>query len=155
MGDKLLLKLNIYGKPIANKYCEGKVKRTLKRGLKDLKSLRRKWQKSNHLYTMYVLLKGFVRVLYFIGCPLQIPQAALFSYARGKMRFICGSHLFRSPCFGMSWAEKPYMSLRGLRAILPKWLLLSRLETRTKESIQYASVRVEKPERIRKLRISC
>ena len=42
MGDKLLLKLNIYGKPIANKYCEGKMKRTLKRGLKDLKSLKRK-----------------------------------------------------------------------------------------------------------------
>ena len=45
MGDKLLLKLNIYGKPIANKYCEGKMKRTLKRGLKDLKSLRRKVRK--------------------------------------------------------------------------------------------------------------
>ena len=30
------------GKPIANKYCEGKVKRTLKRGLKDLKPLERK-----------------------------------------------------------------------------------------------------------------
>ncbi len=29
-------------KPIANKYCEGKMKRTLKRGLKDLKSLKRK-----------------------------------------------------------------------------------------------------------------
>jgi len=42
MGDKLLLRLNIYGKSIANKYCEGKMKRTLKRGLKDLKSLRRK-----------------------------------------------------------------------------------------------------------------
>jgi hypothetical protein len=42
MGDKLLLKLNIYGKPIANKYYEGKMKRTLKRGLKDLKLLRRK-----------------------------------------------------------------------------------------------------------------
>ena len=28
--------------------------------------------------------------------------------------------------------------------ILPKWLLLSRLETRTKESTLYASVRVEK-----------
>jgi hypothetical protein len=54
-----------------------------------------------------------------------------------------------------SWAAKLESSLRGLRAILPKWLLLSRLETRTKESIQYASVRVEKPERIRKLRISC
>jgi hypothetical protein len=30
------------GKPIANKYCEGKMKRTLKRMLKDLKPLRRK-----------------------------------------------------------------------------------------------------------------
>jgi len=43
MGDKLLLKLNIYGRPIANKYSEGKMKTTLKRGLKDLKSLRRNW----------------------------------------------------------------------------------------------------------------
>ena len=38
MGDKLLLRLNIDGRPIANKYCEGKMKRTLKRGLKDVKS---------------------------------------------------------------------------------------------------------------------
>jgi hypothetical protein len=30
------------GKPIANKYCEGKMKRTLRRMLKDLKLLRRK-----------------------------------------------------------------------------------------------------------------
>jgi malate synthase len=29
-------------KPIANKYCEGKVKRALKRGLKDVKPLERK-----------------------------------------------------------------------------------------------------------------
>ena len=36
MGDKLLLRLNIYGKPIANKYCEGKMKRTLKRESKVL-----------------------------------------------------------------------------------------------------------------------
>ena len=41
-GDILLPRLNIDGKPIANKYCEGKVKRTLKRGSKDLKPLRRK-----------------------------------------------------------------------------------------------------------------
>ena len=33
-GGKFLLKLNISEKPIAHKYCEGKVKRTLKRGLK-------------------------------------------------------------------------------------------------------------------------
>jgi hypothetical protein len=42
VGDKLLLRLNICGKPIANKYCEGKMKSTLKRGSKDLKSLGRK-----------------------------------------------------------------------------------------------------------------
>ena len=42
VGDKLLLRLNICGKPIANKYCEGKMKSTLERELKDLKSLRRK-----------------------------------------------------------------------------------------------------------------
>jgi len=42
MGDKLLLKLNTNGKPIANKYCEVKMKRTLKREVKDLKPLRRK-----------------------------------------------------------------------------------------------------------------
>jgi hypothetical protein len=32
----------MYGKPIANKYCEGKMKRTLKRESKDLKLLKRK-----------------------------------------------------------------------------------------------------------------
>ena len=34
MGGNFLLKLNIVPRPIANKYCEGKVKRTLERGLK-------------------------------------------------------------------------------------------------------------------------
>ena len=34
-GDRLLLRLNICRKPIANKYCEGKMKRTLKRELKS------------------------------------------------------------------------------------------------------------------------
>ena len=34
MGGKFHLKLNICGRPIANKYREGKMKRTLKRELK-------------------------------------------------------------------------------------------------------------------------
>ena len=34
MGGKFHLKLNIASRPIANKYHEGKVKRTLKRELK-------------------------------------------------------------------------------------------------------------------------
>jgi hypothetical protein len=39
--DKLLLRLNICGKPIANKYGEGKMKSNLGRLLKELKPLRR------------------------------------------------------------------------------------------------------------------
>ena len=39
MGGKLLLKLNIGTRPIANKYREGKMKSTLKRKLKYVKPL--------------------------------------------------------------------------------------------------------------------
>ena len=38
MGGNFLLKLNIDPRPIANKYREGKVKRTLERGLKESES---------------------------------------------------------------------------------------------------------------------
>ena len=41
MGGKFHLKLNITRKPIAQKYCEGKVKRTLKRELKVLEIAKR------------------------------------------------------------------------------------------------------------------
>jgi len=34
VGVKFHLKLNMEERPIANKYCEGKMKRTLKKGLK-------------------------------------------------------------------------------------------------------------------------
>ena len=39
----------------------------------------------------------------------------------------------------------------GLRAILPKRLLPTRLETRTKESTRHASVLAEKPTRVMKV----
>ena len=39
MGGNCLLKLNIDPRPIANKYSDGKVKRTLKRELKCVKSV--------------------------------------------------------------------------------------------------------------------
>ena len=41
MGGNFLLKLNIDSRPIAKKYREGKVKRTLKRGLKVPETARR------------------------------------------------------------------------------------------------------------------
>jgi len=40
-GDRFHLKLNILERPIAKKYCEGKVKRTLKRELKVLEIVER------------------------------------------------------------------------------------------------------------------
>jgi hypothetical protein len=43
--------------------------------------------------------------------------------------------------------RKPQCGLRVLREILSKWLLPTRLETRTKESNNYASLRVQKPMR--------
>jgi len=53
MGGKFLLRLNISERPIANKYREGKVKRTLKRKLKVREIVKREtfpgiiaWQKS-------------------------------------------------------------------------------------------------------------
>jgi len=41
MGDRFHPKLNTLGTPIAKKYCEGKVKRTLKRELKVLEIVER------------------------------------------------------------------------------------------------------------------
>jgi len=41
IGDRFHLKLNISRTPIAKKYCEGKVKRTLKRELKVLEIVER------------------------------------------------------------------------------------------------------------------
>ena len=41
LGGRFHLKLNISGRPIAKKYCEGKVKRTLKRRLKVLEIVKR------------------------------------------------------------------------------------------------------------------
>jgi hypothetical protein len=49
---------------------------------------------------------------------------------------------------GVCWRA---CGLRKLRAILPKWFLPTRLETRTKESNIYASVLVEKPTRVMKV----
>ena len=62
-----------------------------------------------------------------------------------KMRLDCKNKL---KC--VFTQSKLQTGLRDLRMILSKWLLLTRLETRTKESTYYASVRVEKLKRVPK-----
>ena len=59
-----------------------------------------------------------------------------------RMRLACENKVSSVFCDSNS-----YTSLRDLRMILSKWLLSTRLETRTKESTYYASVGVEKPKR--------
>ena len=49
MGGNFLLKLNIDSRPIANKYREGKVKRTLKRELKVPETARREANETSFL----------------------------------------------------------------------------------------------------------
>ena len=51
LGGRFHLKLNISERPIAKKYCEGKVKRTLKRRLKVLEIVKREANGSSvHIY---------------------------------------------------------------------------------------------------------
>ena len=50
MGGNLLLKLNIDSRPIANKYREGKVKRTLERELKVREIAKREANETSSLY---------------------------------------------------------------------------------------------------------
>ena len=49
MGGNFLLKLNIDSRPIAKKYREGKVKRTLKRELKVPETVRREANETSFL----------------------------------------------------------------------------------------------------------
>ena len=79
MGGKFLLKLNTGERPIANKYREGKMQRTLKRELKVLEIVKREavggstCLPSTHLLgfdsngKMRVLLCGCLSFYYFVG----------------------------------------------------------------------------------------
>ena len=49
LGGKFLLRLNICERPIAHKYREGKVKRTLKRELKVPEIAERESNRTSHL----------------------------------------------------------------------------------------------------------
>jgi len=61
LGGKLHLRLNINGKPIANKYSDGKMKRTLKRELKVPEIVQREkkeacvFNKNIYIYNLHIL----------------------------------------------------------------------------------------------------
>ena len=71
-GGRSLLKLNIGGRPIANKYREGKVKRTLKRELKAFEIVKREangtemrgisFLREGGLWCVFRSLKPWVRI---------------------------------------------------------------------------------------------
>ena len=83
MGGKFHLKLNIGSRPIANKYHEGKVKRTLKRELKVPEIAEREangtsvsWSLRDALPISPLLLK-FYLPLALISLPVLIPVPCL------------------------------------------------------------------------------
>ena len=62
-GGKFLLKLNIDKRPIANKYREGKMKRTLKRGLKLPEIVKREgFGSSVPVYMVFYVLLNMVAI---------------------------------------------------------------------------------------------
>ena len=72
------------------------------------------------------------------------------------MRFYSRIHSQKVPGLDAgSLSNTLEFSLRVLMEIVQKRLLLTRLETRTKESTPYASLRVEKPEGVTKVSIRC
>lgn len=64
VGGNFHPKLNIGGKPIVNKYREGKMKRTLKRELKVPEIAEREANKTLNIYSLTDLKKG-IYMLYF------------------------------------------------------------------------------------------
>ena len=72
-------------------------------------------------------------------------KASGVAQVKGKMASSCDNKVE-----GVFRDLKSQGGVRDQMMILPKWLLLTRLETRTKESTHYASVRVEKPKRVPK-----
>jgi len=60
MGGKLHPKLNIGGRPIANKYCEGKMNSTMKRELKAPEIVKREVVKSSDFVYIYLVFALYI-----------------------------------------------------------------------------------------------
>ena len=69
MGGNFLLKLNIDSRPIAKKYREGKVKRTLKRELKVPETARREANETSFFHKIVV---GIARSVSYVFCQCKL-----------------------------------------------------------------------------------
>ena len=82
MGGKLLLKLNIDTRPIANKYREGKMKRTLKRKLKVRETVSRETHGiSNASQRFKPVCVGRAAVQIRMDCPLCRARVVLLHFS--------------------------------------------------------------------------
>ena len=68
MGDRFHPKLNILRKPIAKKYCEGKVKRTLKRELKVLEIVKGEADRNGIIPLWGITVGSLKRSMYLFLC---------------------------------------------------------------------------------------
>ena len=167
MGGKSHLKLNIGERPIANKYREGKMKRTLKR----------EWNSTWNCWKGNVWNQSCGRVISLAFRPCALSRLAgqrqfqLPDKAQGNVT--PSGVLSPGQYGGRDWGLQPMPSRLGNPSLmlypdvdslltmfdvwvtrwptthrlgsLTKWFQMTRLETRTKESNIYASVWVANP----------
>ena len=166
MGGKLHLRLNIGERPIANKYREGKMKRSLKRELKVLEIAKREANKPNHLFSVTPWSGLLAAFRVFCSVCIHCRRASSCYCLQCHNQFGLRENLlsltglrFHSALFDVfsalaHWLERTaLLSLVSLYevaricriVIVTKWFYLTRLETRTKESNVYASIWVANP----------
>ena len=122
VGGKFHLKLNTSLKPIANKYHEGKMKRTLKRGLKVFEIVERKVKWTSSIVEIDMCIFHMLLLNTFVNSCSHVWKAWKHdSFLLERFCFCCSPYVYNK---------------------LSKWFFSTRLETRTKESSTCASSQV-------------
>ena len=89
MGGKFHLKLNIGTRPIANKYCEGKMKSTLKRELKAREIVKREPIEGSSAFGVISRASGESGAMTAQACRPRGQRCARCTYAEGGSTSVC------------------------------------------------------------------